>query len=88
MTRLHITELEVAINRCRAAMRPSAGLQAHFNALATLYGTMIYARHSDTQLCDLDCITREAIHAWMLQPEGSGAGNVLATPTARAGETP
>jgi hypothetical protein len=78
MTSLHIVELEAALNRCRAAMLPTPLVLAHFNCLATLYGTMIYERRQVVALADLSENTRHAALAYMAPAVSSTAGVVAA----------
>lgn len=78
MTSLHIVELEAVINRCRAAMLPTPLVLAHFNSLATLYGTMIYERRQFVALDDLAEHTRHAALAYMAPVVSSTASVVAA----------
>jgi hypothetical protein len=52
MSQLQIVVLEAAINRCRLGVRTlGAGARPDLDALATLYGSMIY-KHQDAVLLE------------------------------------
>lgn len=89
MTTLNIVELEAVINRCRSAMLPTPGVLAQFNALATLYATLIYEHRQSIALADMDDYTRRAALAYMPQADkrGSGVVSVLAPGSSEAAAT-
>ena len=66
MDRLHITDLEAALNHWRA-VRPAAAsgaLAPEVAALAEVYGRMVYQRQDEADAADLPPAARTAWLAW------------------------
>ena len=66
MDRLHITDLEAALNHWRA-VRPAAAsgaLAPEVAALAEVYGRMVYQRRDEVDAADLPPAARAAWLAW------------------------
>ena len=67
MDRLHIGQVEAAINRARR-LSPASGHEATLSKdvalLADVYGSMIYARQDELRLGELDLAHREVLVRW------------------------
>lgn len=67
MDRLHIGQVEAAINRARRLL-PASGHEATLSKdvalLADVYGSMIYTRQDELRLGELDLAHREVLVRW------------------------
>jgi hypothetical protein len=65
---VHIGDLESAINRCRDALRTDPSAAFSLNALATMYGNMIFWRQQTIVLGDDDAVVSAALVRWLNDP--------------------
>lgn len=69
---VHIAELEKAINDCREALTVDPASATALNAMATLYGGMIYRREQCFDMAGCHASLSAALSRWLSADRPSG----------------